>query len=108
MRSIHQIFTCLDREQSEFRVRGPYVLEGPGRWVPASLLCVDTNTTTATKCANTFVRVNQYPWKSNLPEISRPDGAAGFFLQPDGATDTPELTIALTRLVGARFFFHFF
>ena len=67
---------------------------------PPSLLCVDTNTTTTTDCANTFVRVNQYPWKSNLPEISRPDGAAGFF-QPDGATDTPEVTIALTRLVGA-------
>ena len=67
---------------------------------PASLLCVDTNTTTTTDCANTFVRVNQYPWKSNLPEISQPDGGARFS-QPDGATDTPEVTIALTRLVGA-------
>ena len=66
----------------------------------ASLLCVDTNTTTTTRYVNTFVRVNQYPWKSNLLEISRPDGAAGFS-QPDGATDTLEVTIALGRLLGA-------
>ena len=66
----------------------------------ASLLCVDTNTTTSTKCVNTFVRVNQYPWKSNLPEISQPDGGARFS-QPDGATDTLEVTIALGRLPGA-------
>ena len=52
------------------------------------------------KCVNTFVHVNQYPWKSNLPEISRPDGAAGFS-QPDGATDTLQVTIALGRLPGA-------
>ena len=54
--------------------------EGPGRWSQPVYLEMTPIAQQQPNVSLHLYTVNQYPCETNLPQISRPDGGAGFFL----------------------------